>query len=542
MNKHSSSIYCFITASLLLVLPIIITAIFSVDSIVNTSLKKIVFVLFGISFYTLLISFLRPKHFLLVLTPVAVLVMVELYIVYTLKSGINEGILASIFNTNYEELTGVLFSNILYVILSIIFLALYVYLMVKVKNNLLLPKKVRIFFLLFFMAVQTSIIARDVVVSVRLSVNESIKEMVIYSYNVKIRKTFPVSWFVHFKNFKKKDNHLRTYKARIESFVFGAVESEPIPDRKVVVWVIGESARRHNFSLYGYQRRTNPLLEQEENLIALKNATSLYNLTSYAFPGIITRATSKNFETHLNEPSIMKAFEEAGFNTVYINNQPLGHGSIYHTYAIQSNALIDLSTSLDFKSTDEVILPVFRNIFEQTNHQKVFVMVHSIGSHFRYNLRYPEDFDVFKPSINNQFDLLSINRKRKDELVNSYDNSILFTDYFLSGIISIMKEDSVTASVMMYMSDHGENLFDDDQTGFGHGSSIITSYEKEIPSFLFTSEQYRIRYPHKVKNIISNVDASINTDHFFHSVLDLGGVYIDEETTKKSFASEMFEN
>lgn len=540
MNKQLSSIFCLIIASLILILPIIITSIFSVDSIVNTSLKKIVFVFFGISFYALLISFLRPKHFLLVLAPIAILVPIELYVVYTLKSGISEGILASVFNTNYEELTGVLLSNVLYVILSLIIIALYVYLMVKVKNTLLLPKKVRIFFLLFFIAVQTSIIARDIAVSARLSVNESIKEMVIYSYNVKIRKTFPVSWFIHYKNFKKKDNNLRTYKVRIENFVFGAVESEPIPDRKVVVWVIGETARRHNFSLYGYQRQTNPLLEQEENLIALTNAESLYNLTAYAFPGIITRATSVNFETHLNEPSIMKAFQEAGFYTVYINNQPLGHGSIYHTYASQSDTLIDLSTSLDFKSTDEVILPVFRNIFEQINHQKVLVVVHSIGSHFRYNLRYPEGFDVFKPSINNQFDLLSINRKRKDELVNSYDNSILFTDSFLSGIISVMKEDSVTASVMMYMSDHGENLFDDDRTGFGHGSSIITSYEKGIPLLLFTSEKYRMRYAHKVKNIISNVDTPVNTDHFFHSVLDLGGVYIDEETTKKSFASEMF--
>jgi glucan phosphoethanolaminetransferase (alkaline phosphatase superfamily) len=105
-----------------------------------------------------------------------------------------------------------------------------------------------------------------------------------------------------------------------------------------------------------------------------------------------------------------------------------------------------------------------------------------------------------------------------------------------------MKKDSVTASVMVYMSDHGENLFDDERTGFGHGSSIITSFEKEIPLLLFTSEKYRMRYPHKVKNVISNVNAPVNTDHFFHSILDLGGVYIDEETTKKSFASGVFGN
>ncbi len=542
MAKPFRSLYFFLSAFIVLVLPIIAAAFFSVDSIVSTPLKKIVFILFGLSFYFILLSLIRPKYFLFVLLPIALASLVEIYLVLTLKSAINEGIMSSFFNTNYSEVIGVLSANVFYIILAVGLFLGYFYLSKKVAVTFVFSKKIRIVFFLFFFLIQGLIISRDIYVAKRLSQFGSIYETVIYSYRVKALKTFPVNWILHYRNYGIKSKQLQNYNERVKSFKFGASEVEPVDEQKVMVLVIGETARRHNLSLYGYHRKTNPLLEMEPNLIVMNNAESVYNLTSFAFPVFITRATSENFEIHLKEKSVMSAFQEAGFYTIYINNQPLGHGSIYHTYASQSDTLIDLATSLDTYSTDEIILPEFDKLYQKLRHKKTLIVIHSLGSHFRYNFRYPASYEIYKPAINSQFDIAAISRNKKEELVNSYDNSILFTDYFLSGLISVMKADSSMVGLLMYASDHGENLFDDENYGFAHGGSVMSKYEKEIPLLIWCSERYENVYGYKIQNVKSNINAPVNTNHFFHSILDLSGIYINEETLENSFASKKFKS
>ena len=85
----------------------------------------------------------------------------------------------------------------------------------------------------------------------------------------------------------------------------------------------------------------------------------------------------------------------------------------------------------------------------------IFVVLHTIGSHYQYSLRYPDEFDIFKPSS----EWLNL-KEYKDLIINSYDNSILYADFIIDGVIEVLNKNNFISSVM-YISDHGENLFDE---------------------------------------------------------------------------------
>lgn len=533
------NVLIFLVALLLVMLPILLTAVFSVDSIVATNLKKVFFILYGISFFALLFAFIRPKLLLILLTPVLLVSFVEIYILLSLRSGVTQGLFASFFSTNAMEVHELLMSNKTYLLLAAVVLIGYVFLILKIEFNYRLPLRLRAGSICFFLLVQTVIVLRDVKISWRYNPDERL-EVIKYSSVVKLSKTFPVNWGMHLSNYLTRREELANYAENLKGFKFGAIENEPTCHPKLIVMVIGETARRDNFSLYGYERKTNPLLGKESNLIVMNNAEAVLNTTSQVYPVFLSRATKDDLSIGTKEPSVIKAFSESGYKTVYINNQNLGYGSIYYQYAHQADTLIDLKPSMDVSCNDEPILSVFNDLAMGSLGNKVFVVIHSLGSHFRYNLRYPENYEVFKPSIDNDLDLANINNGIKEELRNSYDNSILFTDHFLAGLISIMKKDTSTVSLMMYASDHGENIFDDAANRFAHGGSEMTKYEKEIPLLIWRSDSYDQAYGAKIRNVLAHVNAPINTSNFFHSILDLSGVVIDNQTLSMSFATENF--
>ncbi|WP_417910720.1 sulfatase-like hydrolase/transferase [Candidatus Electronema sp. PJ] len=550
MKSPSKSIHYFLVAILLLLLPVVVDAFFSIDSIASTPTRKIAYILYGFSFVLFLLPFLRPRKLLLVLSPVIFIAPVEIYIAVTLKSSLNKGIMASIFNTHSSEALEILMANGLYILVSILYLSLYIFLALCVSRSFSIGKKTRVLFVALVLLCQGGIVARDIYVALMLIKNNNLTDHsffdhIVDSYILKAQKTFPANWVLSFIGCQKDRRNMMEYNEKIKSFTFGAREVEPADARKVIVLVIGETARRNNFSLYGYERKTNPLLEKETNLIAMKDAETVYNLTMFSVVVFLSRATDKNFKLHLSEPSLLKAFREAGFYTVYINNQPFWN-SMLEIYAKQADQLEDITSKSsmysDSYATDESIIPVFDRILKNNNHKNLLIVIHSLGSHFRYSLRYSGDYEVFKPVMKNKLDFSSISRKYRDELINSYDNSIMFTDFFLYQLISMMKSRPEYASLMLYASDHGENIYDDDKFGFTHGGTVMSEYEKEIPFLIWRSETYDKYYANKIQTLKEHADVAVNTTHIFHSLLDLSGIYINDETHRKSFANKKFEN
>jgi len=121
--------------------------------------------------------------------------------------------------------------------------------------------------------------------------------------------------------------------------------------------------------------------------------------------------------------------------------------------------------------------------------------------------------------------------------INTYDNSILYTDFFLA--TTIQKLDSVNAvGAFAFISDHGENLFDTPDNIVLHGGSKFTEYDFHVPFFVWTSEKYNLQYPAKAENLLRNKDKRLTSGCIFYSLLDMANISFPEQILSKSISSE----
>jgi glucan phosphoethanolaminetransferase (alkaline phosphatase superfamily) len=148
---------------------------------------------------------------------------------------------------------------------------------------------------------------------------------------------------------------------------------------------------------------------------------------------------------------------------------------------------------------------------------KKFIVLHTSGSHWNHSARYPEAFGVFKPTCPN---IKNIDQSgcTLEELVNSYDNSILYTDYIISQVIERVKNQN---AFLIYVSDHGESLGENGV--FAHGSHM-TPEQKIIPFIFWGSDSFIKKHPKLLKRLSRRQREELNHDHIFHSVLDCAGV------------------
>jgi len=540
-GKISSTIILYFLLLLLFpAVPIFFTAFLSQDSIVATLVKKMVFVIWGLSFFAFFILILRPRLLLFLSIPLVLLACLEVYIIFIIRAASEEGIILSVLGTNPGEAFEILSANSMYLLFSVLYTAVYMYLLSKVPASFRLPVKMKVRLIILVLLVQAAVVARDLQVALNTPDGKAPWKYIEYAYSEKMKKTFPINWLYNTVSYAGKQKKIARYEGKIKDFRFNVSNEDSIYRRRVVAIVIGETARKHNFSLYGYERKTNPRLEKEPGLIIINKAETVFNNTFKAYTVFLSRATPDNFDLYLEEPSLIKAFSEAGFQTVYISNQGLPYGSIYKAYSEQADTLVNLYTSMNRHATDERIIPVFKEILQNSENQDLCVIIHSIGSHFRYNMRYPERFEHFAPAIGDDLDLAFVSEKQRQELINAYDNSILFTDYFLSELITGLHRDTSSASLLFYASDHGENIFDTEEKKFAHGGPEPSRFEKEIPLLIWRSEQYDKMFSEKIANVQANQDKPVNTTHFFPTILDLSGIVIESEGRAKSFAKEDF--
>lgn len=540
-NKKQQYFYSFLFV-FFLILPNLLLISIGEDSAVGSLLKKVVYLLISLAIVTLPLIIFKPKHYSYIVILLFPIIIFELYHILQFKTPSSEELIASIFLTNLDESTEVIQSNIIFVFLT---LATFVLLIITSKNidkSFWISRKKRKIILLFFSLIFIALGIRNTKLAVSsFETNSEIIRSIKYSFSVQLRKNFPTGFilkgFQVFDGFKKK----KEYLSNIKDFSFGAKKMDTLNEHETYVLVIGETARKHNFHIYGYPKNTSPNLDIIQNLVAFKNVKSNSNVTSLSIPFMLTRATPKKPEIKFNEPTIIEAFKEAGFQTYWVSNQQIATGSIFRLYSQAADVFINVSKSLDAAGYDENILPVFDDILEDSN-KKRFIILHTIGSHFRYNYRYPENFKHFLPtlekglSIENTTDLES-----KNEIINSYDNSIIYTDFILNKVIKKLEAKN-TNSFMYYISDHGENLFDNDKKKLLHGFETPTRFEVEIPLLIWTSDKYNLNYSQKVEAIHNNTYNKIASINTFYTLLDMSNISYPNFDQQKSFAHKKFDS
>ncbi len=281
----------------------------------------------------------------------------------------------------------------------------------------------------------------------------------------------------------------------------------PLPDitftndsKDVCVLIIGESARRQNFSLYGYERNTNPLLAGDSVTTYTADAAATY--TTAAVKAILDhKATSKLYEIlpnylHRNGADVIWRSYNWG--------QPPLHIEKYSYY----KELAERYPEADARY-DGLLLTGLKEEIEAGG-DKQLVVLHLSTSHGpTYNLKYPKEFEVFTPACNT----VEISTADKQELLNAYDNTILYTDYIIHSVIEMLKELTDRRCCMLFVSDHGESLGEDNLFMHGMPKNIAPKEQLEIPFIVWHNDAH---------TTTKNLD-SVEQYYTFHSVMNFLG-------------------
>lgn len=356
----------------------------------------------------------------------------------------------------------------------------------------------------------------------------------------------------------ERDAASENYREASRDFKFDARSEHSATAPEVYVMVVGETARAHNFSLYGYPRNTNPLLSKTPGIKAFPNVTTQSNTTHKSVPMLLSAASAEDFERLFHEKGILAAFKEAGFHTVFISNQLPNHSFIdflgeqadEHYFLKKEDASQGNHYDEDLLQKLDEILPLAdasSSAHYHYRYRKLFVVLHSYGSHFNYQERYPRSFAYFKPDSRSE--AKSENRR---DLLNAYDNTIRYTDYILHGIVErLQKWEKIQAktdgvydqptSAMLYTSDHGENIFDDERCLFLHAAPKASDYELHVPFIIWTSDGFSKQYPDILKALGENRSKQVQSSlSAFHTMLGIGGIQTRYRLDEYSVASDKY--
>ncbi len=285
--------------------------------------------------------------------------------------------------------------------------------------------------------------------------------------------------------------------------------------KMVVVLVIGEAARAQNFSLYGYDRPTNPLLS-ESGAVALRDTVACSTYTTASLRCILSpEDTSSPFAKNLEPlPSYLHRF---GVDVIW-RARNWGEPPVQVT-DYQRVGELKAHCKRDDCDYDGALLAGLSERIESSTQKKVFVVLHQKGSHGpSYNAEYPARFRVFRPVC----DSVELQKCTRESLLNAYDNTIVYTDYFLNEVIRILSNMGNTPTLLIYISDHGESLGEYGLYLHGTPFSIAPDEQKDVPFIVWMSPAFIEQKGISVARMAAQEHHSqLNV---FHSVLGAFGV------------------
>ncbi len=287
-------------------------------------------------------------------------------------------------------------------------------------------------------------------------------------------------------------------------------------DKAVVVLVIGESARKANFQLYGYKRDTNPLLSKLQDL-KVYEATSCATYTTAGTKAILEPKDSGDLYELLPNYAFRTGVDVAWRTSNW--GEPPIHIDEYLTDDDLGNQYPDVDNNYD-----GILFAGIRQRIESSKSNKVLIIIHTSTSHGpKYADKYPKDFEFYKPVAKN----VEEGEKNVGLLVNAYDNTIRYTDFLLDNLISTLRAMTYWKSAMIFISDHGESLGENKMFMHGLPMKLAPKEQYEIPFLVWTSGDFR---DYKAKD---ELPAVLEQHYIFHSVLNL--LSIDSPAYNKDF-------
>ncbi len=301
--------------------------------------------------------------------------------------------------------------------------------------------------------------------------------------------------------------------------------------RKLVVMVVGETLRSDHLSLNGYEQETTPKLE-ELHLASLPHVSACGTSTAVSVPCMFSFFGQDNYSQAdaLNTDNVLDVIQRSGVHVAWFDNNS------------DSKGVADRVPHFDFKSPDNNPLcdiecrdlgmtSSLRAYTNSVPEDDILIVLHSMGNHGpAYYKRYPQSFEKFLPTChNNQLEQCS-----SREIINTYDNAVLYTDYFLSQTINELESLSEKfETLLLYVSDHGESLGEHNLYLHGLPYSIAPKEQKEVPILVWLSDRWPARK--RLYDNLSHWHNSGSHDNVSHSLLGILDVQTSLYDPSKDF-------
>ena len=472
--------------------------------ILGTSWSSI-FLLFIVYLFLYNITSLRIYY--IITFPLLIISLIQLFYYTNIHKSLVSSLLIEItlYESNWNERMSIIGGHII----LFVFCLLIIFLIWKFSKKIKAPKKISylLVIIMLFASLFSAYNTKESKEYKRKHIDNNYHFNTIALINVK--QVFPLNFIRNIWTAYLTQKKSSTYIRNTENFSFGFPKTNS-DEEDIIILIIGESSRASSFGLNNQNLSTTPRLQKRNNLVSFKNVFTPYSSTARSVPFSLSRVTIENWNQDMyKEKSIVTAMKELGYYTYTIDNQ------------VQNTGLLDFyKKEVDFylqtkeaMSYDENIIPILDSIIKSNRSQKKFILIHSYGSHYTYSSRYPKDMAKFVPDQSGSTDV-----RFKKELNNAYLNTINYVDFFLDEVI---KKVEPYRSGILYFSDHGENLYDDEKELILHGYATPNSHTLNIPMIFWISETKKLDHLNILENANINRDKLLSTESIFPSILKL---------------------
>ncbi len=323
-----------------------------------------------------------------------------------------------------------------------------------------------------------------------------------------INQRYPYNVVHNLIEYKKQQVQLNSNRTTLP------YKAKEVPDSIDVVFVLGEAARADHLQLNGYPKETTPLLATRRNIVSFPHIYSEATYTSTSVPILLSPADSLHPTYSGSHTSFIHIMNECGFRSAWISNQD--NGRTYFSFIHEADTTIFPNAS---KSVfvfdpwyDEQLLPPLDSLMTRPEARNLYVL-HTIGSHWYYNLHVPEEYIRFYPVTTERV----ITNNTNEQIINSYDNTIAYMDVMVDSLIQRLEN---RCAILIYLSDHGEAL--------GEDGVYLHAAENEAlhhpACIVWYSDAYARLYPKKIEALKANKSKRYRTDFLYHSILSSVGI------------------
>jgi len=294
---------------------------------------------------------------------------------------------------------------------------------------------------------------------------------------------------------------------------------------KLVIMVVGEAARADHFSLNGYKRETNPLLEKE-NIINYSNVSSCGTSTAESVPCMFSvyDRDDYSYKKGISTQNVLDVLAHTGkIDILWRDNNSDSKGVALRVPFVDYKSAKHNTLVVEGEARDIGMLVGLDKYVKEHKGRDILIILHQMGNHGpAYYKRYTHEYEKFKPTCKTS----QLEECSQEEIANAYDNALLYTDNFLAQTINFLKRfDKTRATAMIYMSDHGESLGEKGLYLHGLPYFMAPDAQTHIGAIMWFGQKMRDILDMDMIN--ANKDKKYSQDNLFHTLLGMFEVKTD---------------